>query len=70
MYPGPPIAHAFDEAPGRIHVTPAPGLSAPIVAAEPGLRGTASEKVATAGSGATVPRRSAISNAGTSTRGL
>ena len=34
MYPGPPIAHVFDEAPWRIRVTPSPGLSAPIVAAD------------------------------------
>ena len=34
MYPRPPIAHVFAEAPGRIRVTPSPGLFAPIVAAE------------------------------------
>ena len=43
MYPGPPIAHVFDEAPGRIRVTPSPRLSAPIVAADlpgwPGVEG-------------------------------
>eukprot|EP00959_Pyramimonas_sp_CCMP1952_P427763 8958510-Pyramimonas_sp.AAC.1 len=34
MYPGAPMIYVFDKAPRRIHVMPAPGLFALIVAAD------------------------------------